>query len=207
MNRQKTPSFKRLQTVAMSAVFAAMSVALGACSDKTKPADPPQADAQPTAPVSPATQSTPEATAAGYAAQAPAGTAATPASGGRKVAVSAQASSPIGLTVRVKQIEMTADATILTVSISLGGDKTIFTSLVDTETYLLDDAGNKLLPKLPGDNRFLRVRKGETLEGELVFMGALPATARQVEWVINEGNTPDNTSGPGLKLSLPISAA
>lgn len=195
MNRQKTPSFKRLQIVAMSAVFAAMSVALGACSDKTKPADPPQADAQPTAPASSAAQSTPEATAA------------TPASGGRKVAVSAQASSPIGLTVRVKQIEMTADATILTVSISLGGDKTIFTSLVDTETYLLDDAGNKLLPKLPGDNRFLRVRKGETLEGELVFMGALPATARQVEWVINEGNTPDNTSGPGLKLSLPISAA
>ncbi len=195
MNRQKTPSFKRLQTVAMSAVFAAMSVALGACSDKTKPADPPQADAQPTASAYPAAQSTPEATAA------------TPASGGRKVAVSAQASSPIGLTVRVKQIEMTADATILTVSISLGGDKTIFTSLVDTETYLLDDTGNKLLPKLPGDNRFLRVRKGETLEGELVFMGALPATARQVEWVINEGNTPDNTSGPGLKLSLPISAA
>lgn len=38
-------------------------------------------------------------------------------------------------------------------------------------------------------------------------MGALPANARQVELVINEGNAPDNTSGPGLKLSLPISAA
>ena len=200
MQQQPVFSFARLHTLALGATVAAACTLLAACSDKPNTAAPAQTDAV----------STQQAASAGTT-QPPVAEAApaTPAApeAGRKVAVNAQASSPMGLTVRVKQVELAADATILTVSISLGGDQTIFTSLVDANTYLLDEAGNRLMPKLPEDNRFLRVRKGETLEGELVFMGALPANARQVEWVINEGNAPDNTSGPGLKLSLPISAA
>lgn len=125
---------------------------------------------------------------------------------GRIVAVDAQAVSPLGLTVRVKQVELAADATVLSVSLSLGGDKTIFTSLTAGETYLRDEAGNKIMIKAPADNPHLRVRKGETLEGQLVFMGALPANARQVEWVINEGHAPDDDSGPGLTLNLPLGA-
>lgn len=124
----------------------------------------------------------------------------------RIVAVDAQAVSPLGLTVRVKQVELAADATVLSVSLSLGGDKTIFTSLSAGDTYLRDEAGNKIMIKAPADNPHLRVRKGETLEGQLVFMGALPANARQVEWVINDGHAPDDDSGPGLKLNLPLGA-
>ena len=193
-------SFARLHTLALGATVAAACTLLAACSDKPNTAAPAQTDAVSTQQAASAgTTQPPVAEAAPATPVAP--------EAGRKVAVNAQASSPMGLTVRVKQVELAADATILTVSISLGGDQTIFTSLVDANTYLLDEAGNRLMPKLPEDNRFLRVRKGETLEGELVFMGALPANARQVEWVINEGNAPDYTSVPVLKLSLPISAA
>ncbi len=200
MQQQPVFSFARLHTLAVGATVAAACTMLAACSDKPNTAAPAQTEATNAQQTAPA-----EVTQPPVAEAAPATPVAPEA--GRKVAVNAQASSPMGLTVRVKQVELAADATILTVSISLGGDQTIFTSLVDANTYLLDEAGNRLMPKLPEDNRFLRVRKGETLEGELVFMGALPANARQVEWVINEGNAPDNTSGPGLKLSLPISAA
>lgn len=206
MHQQQIFSFARLHTLVLGATVAAACTLLAACSDKQNTATPAQTEAvntpQQVAPAETATQQP-------VAEVAPAADTAAPAApaAGRKVAMNAQANSPMGLTVRVKQVELTDDATILTVSISLGGDKTIFTSLVDADTYLLDDAGNRLMPKLPEDNRFLRVRKGETLEGELVFMGALPANVRQVEWVINEGNAPDNTSGPGLKLSLPISAS
>ena len=200
MQQQKIFSFARLHSLASGATVAAACTLLAACSDKPNTVVPAQTEAANAQQAAPA-----EATQPPVAEAAPATPAAPEA--GRKVAVNAQASSPMGLTVRVKQVELAADATILTVSISLGGNQTIFTSLVDANTYLLDEAGNRLMPKLPEDNRFLRVRKGETLEGELVFMGALPANARQVEWVINEGNAPDNTSGPGLKLSLPISAA
>ena len=200
MQQQPVFSFARLHTLALGATVAAACTLLAACSDKPNTAAPAQTDAVSTQQAASAgTTQPPVAEAAPATPVAP--------EAGRKVAVNAQASSPMGLTVRVKQVELAADATILTVSISLGGDQTIFTSLVDANTYLLDEAGNRLMPKLPEDNRFLRVRKGETLEGELVFMGALPANARQVELVINEGNAPDNTSGPGLKLSLPISAA
>jgi hypothetical protein len=200
MQQQPVFSFARLHTLAVGATVAAACTMLAACSDKPNTAAPAQTDAVSTQQAASAgTTQPPVAEAAPATPVAP--------EAGRKVAVNAQASSPMGLTVRVKQVELAADATILTVSISLGGDQTIFTSLVDANTYLLDEAGNRLMPKLPEDNRFLRVRKGETLEGELVFMGALPANARQVELVINEGNAPDNTSGPGLKLSLPISAA
>lgn len=182
----------------------AVSVLVGACSDKNAESASnatPQVQAQ--APAENPVQSAPPATTAVAPAPAPASAAAP----GRIVPVNVQAVSPMGLTVRVKQIELTDDATVLTVSLSLGGDRTIFTSLVDGETYLRDEAGNKLMPKLPPENRFLRVRKGETLEGQLVFMGALPPNTRQAEWVINEGNAPDNDSGPGMRLALPIGTA
>ena len=180
MQQQPVFSFARLHTLALGATVAAACTLLAACSDKPNTAAPAQTDAVSTQQAASAgTTQPPVAEAAPATPVAP--------EAGRKVAVNAQASSPMGLTVRVKQVELAADATILTVSISLGGDQTIFTSLVDANTYLLDEAGNRLMPKLPEDNRFLRVRKGETLEGELVFMGALPANARQVEWVINEG--------------------
>lgn len=182
----------------------AVSVLVGACSDKNAESASnatPQVQAQ--APAENPVQSAPPATTAVAPAPAPASAAAP----GRIVPVNVQAVSPMGLTVRVKQIELTDDATVLTVSLSLGGDRTIFTSLVDGETYLRDEAGNKLMPKLPPENRFLRVRKGETLEGQLVFMGALPPNTRQAEWVINEGNAPDNDSGPGMRLALPIGMA
>ncbi|MDO4795351.1 MAG: hypothetical protein Q4A28_05345 [Brachymonas sp.] len=178
---------------------------LGACSkgpqthDATQQQAAAQQQGQPTADAVPAPVAQASAQANGMAA-APA-----PAPG-RIVAVDAQAVSPLGLTVRVKQVELAADVTVLSVSLSLGGDKTIFTSLSAGETYLRDEAGNKIMIKAPADNPHLRVRKGETLEGQLVFMGALPANTRQVEWVINEGHAPDDDSGPGLKLDLPLGA-
>lgn len=182
----------------------AVSVLVGACSDKNAESAS-NATPQAQAPAENPVQSAPPATTA--VAPAPAPASAPAAAPGRIVPVNVQAVSPMGLTVRVKQIELTDDATVLTVSLSLGGDRTIFTSLVDGETYLRDEAGNKLMPKLPPENRFLRVRKGETLEGQLVFMGALPPNTRQAEWVINEGNAPDNDSGPGMRLALPIGMA
>lgn len=182
---------------------------LGACSkgpqthDATQQQAAAQQQGQPAADAAPA----PAAQGGAQSAEMTASPAPAPASApSRIVAVDAQAVSPLGLTVRVKQVELAADATVLSVSLSLGGDKTIFTSLSAGDTYLRDEAGNKIMIKAPADNPHLRVRKGETLEGQLVFMGALPANARQVEWVINDGHAPDDDSGPGLKLNLPLGA-
>ena len=109
-----------------------------------------------------------------------------------------------GLTVRVKAIEMGEDATILTVSASFGSRETNFTNLAETNTFLADPAGNRLMLRPPEDNRYLRIVTGDTMEGKLVFLGAVPPGTPQLRLVINEGHTPEDTSGPGLSIALPL---
>ena len=109
-----------------------------------------------------------------------------------------------GLTVRVKNIELGEDATVLTVSASFGSRETNFTNLAETVTYLADPAGNRLMLRPPEDNRYLRIVSGDTMEGKLVFLGAVPPGTPQLRLVFNEGNTPDNTAGPGLSITLPL---
>lgn len=122
------------------------------------------------------------------------------------VTLHVQGVSPLGLTVRVKRVEMEPDATVLSVSTSFSSTATNYVNLADGDTYLLDGQGNKIMIKRPDDNRYLRITNGQTLEGELVFLGQIPAGTRQVELVLNDGHAPDDTSGPGLKLVLPLAA-
>lgn len=172
-----------------------LATALGACSEKA-PDAPAASGVQTSGPAAPA--------AATAVPDKPVPTAAPAVAGTRKVALNVQGSSPLGLTVRVKQVEFTADATILQVSISYAGNATGYLNLAETETYLRDAAGTRILLKRPADNKYLRISSGETLEGEMVFLGSMPADTRQLEFVINDGQAPDDMSGPGLTMTLPV---
>ena len=168
-------------------------LALAACGDKSAPSSasppPPAAAVAP----APAPAVVPAPAAAPVAPAAP-----------RQVALAVQGVASAGLTVRVKGIEMGEDATILTVSASFGSRETNFTNLAETNTYLQDPAGNKLMLRAPDDNRYLRIVSGDTMEGKLVFLGAVAPGTPQLRLVINEGQTPDNTAGPGLTIALPL---
>ena len=48
------------------------------------------------------------------------------------------------------------------------------------------------------------VREGETLDGQLVFMGAVSPSARKLKLVFNDGNQSDNIVAPGLVIDLPL---
>lgn len=192
----------------LAAVTLMASLALAACSEKSETAAgaasaaPPAAaepatPAQPAAPAQPATPATPPPADASSLA-------ASPTSASQQIPVNVQGVSPLGLTVRVKNVELTPDATVLTVSMSFSSTVTRFTNLADTSTYLLDGSGNKIMLKRPADNQYLRITNGQTLEGEMVFLGSLPAGSSQVELVINEGHAPDDSSGPGMRLALPL---
>ncbi|MEP6720582.1 MAG: hypothetical protein ABJA77_04000 [Variovorax sp.] len=172
-----------------------LALALSGCGDKSAPtaSTAPSAIAPPASPASPASQ-------ASQAPVAPAPAAAAP----RQVALSVQGVASAGLTVRVKNIELGEDATVLTVSASFGSRETNFTNLAETVTYLADPAGNRLMLRPPEDNRYLRIVSGDTMEGKLVFLGAVPPGTPQLRLVFNEGNTPDNTAGPGLSITLPL---
>lgn len=189
---------------------AALALALTACKDPTSPTA--ASPAQPATPASPATAATP-ATAASPATPTVPAAAATPAvptpsavaaAAPRKLPLGVQGVAPAGVTVRVKAIEIGGDATVLDVSISFANRITNSTMLALADTYLQDESGAKLHIKRPDGNRDLNIREGETLNGQLVFLGSVAPTARQLKLVFNDGAQGDNIVSPGFSIDLPL---
>lgn len=180
--------------------IAAASLLLAACKDRAADAPPSPAPA-PAAVPAPA-PAAPVANPAPPAAVAP-GTPAT-AAAPKKVPVSIQGVAAAGVTVRVKAVEIGADATVLDVSISFANRITDTTMLALADTYLQDESGARLHIKRPDNNRDITIREGETLDGQLVFMGAVAPSARKLKLVFNDGNQGDNIVAPGLVIDLPL---
>ncbi|MEO8248016.1 MAG: hypothetical protein ABI589_01475 [Burkholderiales bacterium] len=134
----------------------------------------------------------------------PTTTALAPAGVQRQLPVNAQGAASLGVTVRVKDILIGPDATILTVSASFSSRMTHSTDLASTDTFLELPGGDRLPIKRPANNRYLSIKDGETMEGQLVFLGAVPPSATEVRLVFNEGNAPDDSIGPGLAMTLPL---
>ena len=182
----------------------AAALLLGACKDRAPDAPQPVA-ATPAPSVTPAA-APPSATAPVALGTTPNGAppvaAATAAP--KKVALSIQGVAPAGVTVRVKGVEIGGDATVLDVSISFANRITDTTMLALADTYLPDESGARLHIKRPDNNRDMTIREGETLNGQLVFMGAVAPSARMLKLVFNDGNQGDNIVAPGLVIDLPL---
>ncbi|WP_246475293.1 hypothetical protein [Diaphorobacter ruginosibacter] len=202
----------RTQAGMMAGVLTA-AMLLSACKDH--PADGPAQSSAPAAAPAPAPAPVPTPAPAPVPAPAQPAVAAQPAPSpaasaqsvaeARKIPMNVQGVAEAGLTVRVKSVEIGADATVLDVSISFSNRITSSTMLALTDTFLEDEGGARLQIKRPTDNRDLRVNSGETLNGQLVFMGATPASARKLRLVFNDGNAGDNLVAPGLAVELPLS--
>lgn len=192
-----TAPWPRAAAVAM----AAATLLLVACKESTAP-QPKVSAAAGTAPA-PAPAPPPAAPSAAAPAAQPA-PAAPAAAAPRKQTLAIQGVAPAGVTVRVKGVEMGADATVLDVSISFANRITDTTMLALADTYLQDESGARLHIKRPDNNRDITIREGETLDGQLVFMGAVPPAARKLKLVFNDGNQGDNIVAPGMVIDLPL---
>ena len=118
--------------------------------------------------------------------------------------VNVQAVSPGGLSVRVKKVELGEDATILTVNASFASRTANYAALASADTFIEDADGKRLMLKRPEGNRYLKVMNGDTMEGQLVFLGAVAPSADQIQLVMNHGNLPDDANGPGISITLPL---
>ena len=125
----------------------------------------------------------------------------------RTIALNTQGVAPIGLTVRIKGIELGIDATILQVSASYGGTETNNVPLASEPTYLRDEHGNKLMLKPPSDNPRLDIVRGQQLDGQLVFLGAVPPDTKELTLVINDNGPGDSTLAPGLAIPFSLESA
>ena len=209
------------QRPGLVAVVAAAALLLAACKDRApdapaaasapgttaaQPSVAPAALPSPAGAASPATlpaSAAPAAPAASTSALAStASTASTKVP--QRVPLQVQGVAAAGVTVRVKAVEMGADATVLDVSISFANRITDSTMLALADTYLQDEGGARLHIKRPDSNRDLTIREGQTLDGQLVFMGAVAPTARKLKLVFNEGHEGDNLVAPGLVVDLPL---
>ncbi|KRC21705.1 hypothetical protein [Acidovorax sp. Root219] len=179
-----------------------LALALAGCDRAPKP----KADEAPAAaPAAPAAPAGPAPVSAAPAVVPAATTApAVAAAATRKVPVALQGVASAGLTVRVKGVEIGGDATVVDVSISFANRITNTTMLALADTFLEDESGARLHIKRPENNRNISVREGETLDGQLVFMGSVPVSARTLKVVFNDGNQGDNIVAPGLTINLPL---
>ncbi len=123
---------------------------------------------------------------------------------GRIIPVSAQGVAEVGLTVRIKSVELGADATILDISASYGGTASSNVDLAFGETFIRDEQGNKLMLKRIADNQDLKIRAGEQMDGRLVFLGAVPTSAKLITLVLNAGNDGSAITGPGLNIPIDL---
>ncbi|PZQ56781.1 MAG: hypothetical protein DI563_31915 [Variovorax paradoxus] len=196
-----TMASKTSSRAAVAVAVAATLFAAG-CSDRATDATPPAVTPAP-APVAAAPTPAPPAVATAPAAPAPAPAPAAE----RQLPLSVQGVASAGLTVRVKGIELGPDATVLTVSASFASQLTNWTQMASGDTYLQDADGNKLMLKRVEDNRYLKIKNGDTMEGRLVFLGAVPPSATQVKLVLNEGSPQDDPNSPGLTIDLPLKPA
>jgi len=125
----------------------------------------------------------------------------------RTITLNKQGVAPIGLTVRVKGIELGTDATIVNVSASYGGTETNNVPLASDPTYLQDEQGNKLMLKPPSENPWLHIQRGQQMDGQLVFLGAVPRDAKALTLVFNNNNPGDSVIAPGLSIPLELDRA
>lgn len=118
-----------------------------------------------------------------------------------------QASSPTGVLFQVRSVRVSPDATVLHVVASFDSQATNSVNLNDGENAYLsfgEDDSQRLHLRQIEDNPWLRISNGETLEGDLVFPGALPQDATQATLVLNPGNEVGDPDAPGLTLPLAL---
>lgn len=118
-----------------------------------------------------------------------------------------QVSIPLGLTVQVKSVTVGEDATKVRLLASFDSGQTSFINLNDEEdTYLTWGKGeqDRIFMRQIVDNKWMRISNGQSMEGDLVFPGTVPAGASKLTLVFNPGNESDDTSAPGVTIPLEI---
>ncbi|MFT4162187.1 hypothetical protein [Shinella sp.] len=116
-------------------------------------------------------------------------------------------SVPVGLTVQVKSVTVGDDATKVRLLASFDSHQTNSINMNDNENaYIAWGEGeqDRLHLRQIADNKWMRIGNGQTMEGDLVFPGVLPAGVTKVSLVFNPGNTGDDTSAPGVTVPLEL---
>ncbi len=118
-----------------------------------------------------------------------------------------QASVPVGLTVQVKSVVVGEDAVKVRLLASFDSQATNSVNMNDDENAYLawgEGGDERLHLRQIADNKWMRIGNGQTMEGDLVFPGVIPAGVKKVTLVFNPGREGDDTNAPGVTIPLAL---
>ncbi|UVO49838.1 hypothetical protein M0208_04625 [Sphingomonas sp. SUN019] len=121
-----------------------------------------------------------------------------------------QVAHPNGVVLQVTSLQSRATDTAVGVRVINGRKDEIDLNrwTNNREGFLLLESGERLYLSPPTTNPRLTVPAGQTFEGELVFLGRLPAVKSGV-LVLNEDSSTDSqySTNPGFRIDLPLGQA
>lgn len=127
--------------------------------------------------------------------------------GGAKRPLEIQSAHPNGVVLQLTSLQSGQTETTIGLRVINGRDKAVDLNRFNSSRngYLVLDTGEKLYLSPPANNARLTVEPGQTLEGELVFLGRLPK-AQSAVLVLNENGQADSeyTNTPGYRINLPL---
>ncbi|NJC33475.1 hypothetical protein GGR88_000949 [Sphingomonas jejuensis] len=153
-----------------------------------------------------ANSSEPDAAAPTAAATATAGTGTAWANGDRKP-LDIQSAHPNGVVLQLTSLQSRPTETVVGVRVINGREQAIDLNRFNRNRngYLALDTGERLYLSPPGSNLRLTVEAGQTMEGELVFLGKLPPVQNAV-LILNENSQTDSqyTTTPAFRINMPL---
>jgi hypothetical protein len=184
--------FKLLICVSLPALFV---TACGTETSPNQPADQTQTQAQ-----APATGDTAAAGTAGSASLW---------QGGAQRPIDVQSAHPNGVVLQLTSLQSRPTETAIGIRVLNGRERAIELNRFNSRNgYIVLDSGERLYLSPPANNTRISIPAGQTLEGELVFLGRLPPVTNAV-LILNENGSSDNqhTTTPGFRIDLPLAGA
>ncbi|NJC06017.1 hypothetical protein GGQ97_001810 [Sphingomonas kaistensis] len=127
--------------------------------------------------------------------------------GGAKRPLELQSAHPNGVVLQLTSLQSSPTETTIGLRVINGRDKAVELNRFNNSRngYLVLDTGEKLYLSPPASNAKLSIEAGQTLEGQLVFLGRLPK-AKTAVLVLNENGQTDSeyTNTPSYRINLPL---
>lgn len=120
-----------------------------------------------------------------------------------------QFAHPNGVVLQLTSLQSRPTETAIGISVINGRDREIqLNRFNNRDGFIVLDNGERLYLSPPAHNSRMSVPGGQTLEGELVFLGRLPPVQSAV-LILNENASTDNrhTNSPGFRIELPLAGS
>lgn len=126
--------------------------------------------------------------------------------GGKAQPLQVQQAFANGAILYLTSMQAKPTETVIGIRVVNGAERDIRLNWSDQKTFLVA-GGQKFFVSPPLENKELKITKGATMQGELVFLGTLPQTG-QVALVINDGQSDSQYNDtPGISVPLPATTA